>query len=69
MFLIIVAIVIAEILLSFQNVKVVVNDGQSLLQLTGKIIATMSGDGTDLHDVIESDQCADLTPKMVASII
>jgi hypothetical protein len=69
MFLIIVAIVIVEILLSFQNVKVVVNDGQSLLQLTGKILATMSGDGTGLHDMIESDQRADLTPKMVASII
>jgi hypothetical protein len=56
-------------LMSVRHVTVVANVVLHPLQLTVKIIATTPRNRTNIHDVIESDQCVYLIPKTLVSKI
>jgi hypothetical protein len=58
-----------KILMSVRHVIVVANVVLHPLQLTVKIIATTLRNRTNIHNVIESNQCVDLTPKTFISKI
>jgi hypothetical protein len=58
-----------KILMSVRHVTVVPNAVLHPLQLTTKIITTTLRNQTNIHNMIESDQCVDLIPKMFVSKI
>jgi hypothetical protein len=58
-----------KILMSVRHVTVVANDVLHPLQFTAKIIVTTLRNRTNIHNVIESDQCVDLIPKTFVSKI
>jgi hypothetical protein len=60
---------IVKNLMSVRHVTVAANVVLHPLQLTAKIIATTLRNRTNIHDVIESDQCVDLIPKTLVSKI
>jgi hypothetical protein len=58
-----------KVLMSVRHVKVVANAVLHPSQLIAKIVATTSRNRTNKHDVIESNQCVDLIPKILVSKI
>jgi hypothetical protein len=58
-----------KMLMSVSHVTIVVNVVLHPLQLTDKIIVTMPRNRSNIHNVIESNQLADLIPKTLVSKI